>query len=58
MAELRKLRRQFISYTKTHPTQNPAHVSNMFEELKEELGSSVDQEKATKYSWGPAWSHQ
>ncbi|XP_003967084.1 protein KTI12 homolog [Takifugu rubripes] len=30
MAELRKLRRQFISYTKTHPTQNPAHVSNMF----------------------------
>lgn len=30
MAELRKLRRQFISYTKMHPTQNPAQLSNMF----------------------------
>nr|XP_040019551.1 protein KTI12 homolog [Gasterosteus aculeatus aculeatus] len=30
MAELRKLRRQFISYTKTHPTENSGHISNMF----------------------------
>ncbi|KAK2842263.1 hypothetical protein Q5P01_012463 [Channa striata] len=30
MAELRKLRRQFISYTKTHPTENTGHISNMF----------------------------
>lgn len=30
MAELRKLRRQFISYTKLHPTENIGHVSNMF----------------------------
>ncbi|CAG13120.1 unnamed protein product [Tetraodon nigroviridis] len=30
MAELRKLRRQFISYTKMHPTENTGHVSNMF----------------------------
>ncbi|XP_067356579.1 protein KTI12 homolog [Channa argus] len=30
MAELRKLRRQFISYTKLHPTENTGHVSNMF----------------------------
>ena len=30
MAELRKLRRQFISYTKMHPTENIGHISNMF----------------------------
>ncbi|XP_076588898.1 protein KTI12 homolog [Chaetodon auriga] len=30
MAELRKLRRQFISYTKMHPTANTGHISNMF----------------------------
>ncbi|XP_060932829.1 protein KTI12 homolog isoform X1 [Limanda limanda] len=30
MAELRKLRRQFISYTKTHPTENTGKISNMF----------------------------
>ncbi|XP_070828423.1 protein KTI12 homolog [Chaetodon trifascialis] len=30
MAELRKLRRQFISYTKMHPTGNTGHISNMF----------------------------
>ncbi|XP_070687202.1 protein KTI12 homolog [Pempheris klunzingeri] len=30
MAELRKLRRQFISYTKMHPTENSGHISNMF----------------------------
>ncbi|XP_029010495.1 protein KTI12 homolog [Betta splendens] len=30
MAELRKLRRQFISYTKTHPTENTGQISNMF----------------------------
>ncbi|XP_035521735.1 protein KTI12 homolog [Morone saxatilis] len=30
MAELRKLRRQFISYTKMHPTENTGHISNMF----------------------------
>ncbi|XP_041650768.1 protein KTI12 homolog [Cheilinus undulatus] len=30
MAELRKLRRQFISYTKMHPTENTAQISNMF----------------------------
>ncbi|XP_068595682.1 protein KTI12 homolog [Brachionichthys hirsutus] len=29
MAELRKLRRQFISYTKTHPTESE-HICNMF----------------------------
>ncbi|KAK0151694.1 Protein KTI12 [Merluccius polli] len=30
MAEMRKLRRQFISYTKLHPTENIGHISNMF----------------------------
>ncbi|XP_056273552.1 protein KTI12 homolog [Pseudoliparis swirei] len=30
MAELRKLRRQFISYTKMHPTENTGHICNMF----------------------------
>nr|XP_020487014.1 protein KTI12 homolog [Labrus bergylta] len=30
MAELRKLRRQFISYAKTHPTENTGQISNMF----------------------------
>lgn len=30
MAELRKLRRQFLSYTKMHPTENTGHISNMF----------------------------
>ncbi|XP_071388303.1 protein KTI12 homolog [Centroberyx affinis] len=30
MPELRKLRRQFISYTKMHPTENIGHISNMF----------------------------
>ncbi|XP_019127828.1 protein KTI12 homolog [Larimichthys crocea] len=30
MAELRKLRRQFISYTKMHPTENSGQISNMF----------------------------
>ena len=30
MAELRKLRRQFISYTKMHPTENTGYISNMF----------------------------
>ncbi|XP_074533878.1 protein KTI12 homolog [Halichoeres trimaculatus] len=30
MAELRKLRRQFISYTKMHPTENTGQISNMF----------------------------
>ena len=30
MAELRKLRRQFISYTKMHPTENVGQVANMF----------------------------
>ncbi|XP_043933775.1 protein KTI12 homolog [Protopterus annectens] len=30
MAELRKLRRQFISYTKMHPTENISQISNMF----------------------------
>lgn len=30
MSELRKLRRQFISYTKMHPTENIGHISNMF----------------------------
>ncbi|XP_024235263.1 protein KTI12 homolog isoform X1 [Oncorhynchus tshawytscha] len=30
MAELRKLRRQFISYTKMHPTENIGHIANMF----------------------------
>ncbi|MBN3307818.1 KTI12 protein, partial [Amia calva] len=30
MAELRKLRRQFISYTKTHPTENIGKIANMF----------------------------
>lgn len=30
MAELRKLRRQFISYTKMHPTENIGQISNMF----------------------------
>ncbi|XP_061414565.1 protein KTI12 homolog [Lethenteron reissneri] len=30
MAELRRLRRQFISYTKMHPTENIGHISNMF----------------------------
>lgn len=30
MVELRKLRRQFISYTKTHPTKNIEHIANMF----------------------------
>ncbi|KAG7280041.1 hypothetical protein CRUP_030497 [Coryphaenoides rupestris] len=29
MAELRKLRRQFISYTKLHPTENIGHISNI-----------------------------
>ncbi|KAA8590117.1 hypothetical protein FQN60_014051 [Etheostoma spectabile] len=29
MAELRKLRRQFISYTKMHPTENSGHISNI-----------------------------
>ncbi|XP_030621903.1 protein KTI12 homolog [Chanos chanos] len=30
MAELRKLRRQFISYTKMHPTENIGQLANMF----------------------------
>ncbi|XP_004553229.2 protein KTI12 homolog [Maylandia zebra] len=30
MAELRKLRRQFISYTKLHPTENTGQIANMF----------------------------
>ncbi|XP_069019516.1 protein KTI12 homolog isoform X1 [Embiotoca jacksoni] len=30
MAELRKLRRQFISYTKMHPTENTGQIYNMF----------------------------
>ncbi|XP_041966284.1 protein KTI12 homolog [Alosa sapidissima] len=30
MAELRKLRRQFISYTKMHPTENIGKIANMF----------------------------
>ncbi|KAM4573212.1 protein KTI12 homolog [Odontesthes bonariensis] len=30
MAELRKLRRQFISYSKMHPTENTGQISNMF----------------------------
>ncbi|XP_061078322.1 protein KTI12 homolog [Conger conger] len=30
MSELRKLRRQFISYTKMHPTENIGHIANMF----------------------------
>ncbi|XP_024911787.1 protein KTI12 homolog [Cynoglossus semilaevis] len=30
MAELRKLRRQFISYTKMHPTDKTGQISNMF----------------------------
>lgn len=30
MAELRKLRRQFISYTKMHPTENTGQIANMF----------------------------
>ncbi|KAM3870493.1 protein KTI12 homolog [Diretmus argenteus] len=30
MAELRKLRRQFISYTKMHPAENNGQISNMF----------------------------
>ncbi|XP_026167781.1 protein KTI12 homolog isoform X2 [Mastacembelus armatus] len=30
MAELRKLRRQFISYTKMHPTENTGQITNMF----------------------------
>ncbi|GAA6225525.1 protein KTI12 homolog isoform X1 [Lates japonicus] len=30
MAELRKLRRQFISYTKMHPTENTGQIFNMF----------------------------
>ncbi|XP_049430210.1 protein KTI12 homolog isoform X2 [Epinephelus fuscoguttatus] len=30
MAELRKLRRQFISYAKMHPTENTGQISNMF----------------------------
>ncbi|KAF4077936.1 hypothetical protein AMELA_G00193630 [Ameiurus melas] len=30
IAELRKLRRQFISYTKTHPTENIGLIANMF----------------------------
>ncbi|XP_031657553.1 protein KTI12 homolog isoform X2 [Oncorhynchus kisutch] len=29
MAELRKLRRQFISYTKMHPTENIGHIANI-----------------------------
>ncbi|XP_053741759.1 protein KTI12 homolog isoform X1 [Synchiropus splendidus] len=30
MAELRKLRRQFISYTKLNPTENTGQIANMF----------------------------
>ncbi|KAM9854960.1 protein KTI12 homolog [Aulostomus maculatus] len=30
MAELRKFRRQFISYTKMHPTENTGQIANMF----------------------------
>ncbi|XP_069758855.1 protein KTI12 homolog isoform X2 [Narcine bancroftii] len=30
MTELRKLRRQFISYTKMHPTENIGQIANMF----------------------------
>uniref|UniRef100_A0A3P8TMC9 Protein KTI12 homolog n=1 Tax=Amphiprion percula TaxID=161767 RepID=A0A3P8TMC9_AMPPE len=30
MAELQKLRRQFISYTKMHPTENTGQIANMF----------------------------
>ncbi|XP_016109147.1 protein KTI12 homolog [Sinocyclocheilus grahami] len=30
MVELRKLRRQFISYTKMHPTENIGQIANMF----------------------------
>uniref|UniRef100_A0A8C7XQB5 Protein KTI12 homolog n=1 Tax=Oryzias sinensis TaxID=183150 RepID=A0A8C7XQB5_9TELE len=30
MAELRKLRRQFISYSKMHPIENTAQIANMF----------------------------
>ncbi|XP_072291835.1 protein KTI12 homolog [Eucyclogobius newberryi] len=30
MAELRKLRRQFISYTKSHPTEDSGQITNMF----------------------------
>ncbi|XP_037538824.1 protein KTI12 homolog [Nematolebias whitei] len=30
MAELRKLRRQFISYSKMHPTENTGQIANMF----------------------------
>uniref|UniRef100_A0A3Q1EQS2 Protein KTI12 homolog n=1 Tax=Acanthochromis polyacanthus TaxID=80966 RepID=A0A3Q1EQS2_9TELE len=30
MAELRKLRRQFISYAKMHPTENTGQIANMF----------------------------
>ncbi|XP_072551461.1 protein KTI12 homolog isoform X2 [Salminus brasiliensis] len=30
MAELRKLRRQFISYTKIHPTEDIGQIANMF----------------------------
>ncbi|KAI5620343.1 protein KTI12-like, partial [Silurus asotus] len=30
LAELRKLRRQFISYTKMHPAENVGQIANMF----------------------------
>ncbi|XP_053356338.1 protein KTI12 homolog [Clarias gariepinus] len=30
IAELRKLQRQFISYTKMHPTENTGQIANMF----------------------------
>uniref|UniRef100_A0A8C4FDU6 Protein KTI12 homolog n=1 Tax=Dicentrarchus labrax TaxID=13489 RepID=A0A8C4FDU6_DICLA len=40
MAELRKLRRQFISYTKMHPTENTGHISNIL--FLQRNGSSKD----------------
>ncbi|XP_061898524.1 protein KTI12 homolog [Entelurus aequoreus] len=39
MAKLRKFRRQFISYTKMHPTENTEHISNMFVQY---LNKSLD----------------
>ncbi|XP_060778968.1 protein KTI12 homolog [Neoarius graeffei] len=40
IAELRKLRRQFISYTKMHPTENIGQIANMFVQY---LNKSVHQ---------------
>ncbi|XP_061750821.1 protein KTI12 homolog isoform X2 [Nerophis ophidion] len=39
MAKLRKFRRQFISYTKMHPTENTEQISNMFVQY---LNKSLD----------------